>query len=120
MGSRALANRKHVSMAPPLKIDADLKFTTMADTLYPLLGRRIGRGDGSWRGLELFQRFVRRPATIRIQPGQIEVRLGYRARSLLHIAAGFREDRPAIRRLGGKPMRPLIGLEESNLSRTNR
>ena len=68
----------------------------------------------------MFQRFVRSPATIRIQPEQIEVRLGHRARNLLHIAAGFREDRPAIRWLGAKPMRPLIGLEESNLTQTNR
>ena len=68
----------------------------------------------------MFRRFVRSPAAIRIQPEQIEVRLGHRARNLLRIAPGFREDRPAICGLGGKPLRPLIGFEESNLSQTNR
>ena len=38
---------------------------------------------------------------------------------LLLIAAGFREDRPAIPWLGGKPVRLLLGLEESNLSHSN-
>ena len=62
---------------------------------------------------------MRSTATIRIRRKEIEVRLGRRAHYLLLIAAGFREDRPAIPGLGGKTVRLLIGLEESNLSHPN-
>ena len=108
-----------LSSEVPLKIDADLQFTMMAGTLYRLLARRIGRGYERQRARQLFERFVRSTATIRIQREQIEVRLGRRAHNPLLIAAGFREDRPAIQWLGGKPVRLLIGLEESNLSHSN-
>ena len=88
-----------LSSEVPLKIDADLQFTMMAGTLYRLLARRIGRGHERQRARQLFERFVRSTATIRIQREQIEVRLGRRAHNPLLIAAGFREDRPAIPRL---------------------
>ena len=108
-----------LSSEVPLKINADLQFTMMAGTLYRLLARRIGRGHERQRARQLFERFVRSSATIRIQPEQIEVRLGRRAHNPLLIAAGFREDRPTIPWLGGKPVRLLIGLEESNLSHSS-
>ena len=68
---------------------------------------------------QLFKRFVLSTATIRIRREEIEVRLRHRAHKPLLIAAGFREDRPAIPWLGGEPVRLLIGLEESNLSHSN-
>ena len=101
-----------LSSEVPLKIDADLQFTMMAGTLYRLLGRRIGRGHEKQRARLLFERFVRSTATIQILEKEIVVRLNRRAHSPLLIAAGFREDRPAIPWLGNMPVRLLIGREE--------
>ena len=108
-----------LSSEVPLKIDADLQFTMMAGTLYRLLARRIGHGHERQRARQLFERLVHSTATIRIRRKQIDVQLGRRAHNPLLIAAGFREDRPAIPWLGGKTVRLLIGLEESNLSHSN-
>ena len=103
----------------PLKIDADLQFTMMAGTLYRLLARRIGRGHEKQRARQLFERFVRTSAKIRIGTEEIEVRLGRRAHNPLLIAAGLREERPVIPWLGGKRLRLLIGLEDSKPSPSN-
>ena len=108
-----------LSSEVPLKIDADLQFTMMAGALYRLLGRRIGRGHEKQRTRQLFERFVRSTAKIQILEKEIVVRLNRRAHNPLLIAAGFREDRPAIPWLGNLPVRLLIGLEESKLSHPN-
>ena len=68
-----------LSAAVPLKIDADLQFTVMAATLYRLLARRIGHQHERTKAQQLFDRFVRTSATVRIGPEVIEVRLGRRA-----------------------------------------
>ena len=101
-----------LSSAVPLKIDADLQFTLMAGTLYRLLARRIGHGHQSERARQLFNRFVRTAAKIRISQECVEVRLGRRAHNPLLIAAGFGEDRPTIPWLGNKQLRLVIGLDE--------
>ena len=101
-----------LSSAVPLKIDADLQFTLMAGTLYRLLARRIGHGHQSERARQLFNRFVRTAAKIRISQECVEVQLGRRAHNPLLIAAGFGEDRPTIPWLGNKQLRLVIGLDE--------
>ena len=59
-----------------LKIDADLQCTMMAGTLYRLLALDIVRCHERQCARQLFESFVRSIATIRIQPEQIELRLG--------------------------------------------
>ena len=108
-----------LSSAVPLKIDADLQFTVMAGTLYRLLARRIGHGHEQARARQLFERFVRTAATVRIGEDSIEVRLGRRAHNPLLIAAGFGEDRPAIPWLGNKQLKLVIGLDEPKQSHPN-
>ena len=105
-----------LSSAVPLKIDADLQFTLMASTLYRLLGRRLGNGHQHMRARQLFERFVRTAAKVRIDERSVEVRLGRRAHNPLLIAAGFGEDRPAIPWLGNKTLKLVIGLDEPKQS----
>ena len=64
------------------------------------------------RARQLFNRFVRTAAKIRISQECVEVRLGRRAHNPLLIAAGFGEDRPTIPWLGNKQLRLVIGLDE--------
>ena len=108
-----------LSSAVPLKIDADLQFTLMASTLYRLLGRRLGNGHQHMRARQLFERFVRTAAKVRIDERSVEVRLGRRAHNPLLIAAGFGEDRPAIPWLGNKTLKLVIGLDEPKQSHPN-
>ncbi len=65
----------------------------MAGTLYRLLARRHGHERMCAR--QLFERFMRTAATVRIDERSVEVRLGRRAHNPLLIAAGFGDDRPA-------------------------
>ncbi len=108
-----------LSSAVPLKIDADLQFTVMAGTLYRLLGRRLGHGHERMRARQLFERFVRTAATVRIHEHSVEVRLGRRAHNPLLLAAGFGDDRPAIPWLGNKTLKLVIGLDEPQQSHPN-
>ncbi len=108
-----------LSSAVPLKIDPDLQFTVMAGTLYRLLGRRLGHGHERMRARQLFERFVRTAATVRIHEHSVEVRLGRRAHNPLLLAAGFGDDRPAIPWLGNKTLKLVIGLDEPKQSHPN-
>ena len=108
-----------LSSAVPLKIDADLQFTLMASTLYRLLGRRLGHGHQRMRARQLFERFVRTAATVRIGERSVELRLGRRAHNPLLLAAGFGQDRPVIPWLGNKTLKLVIGLDEPKQSHPN-
>ncbi len=101
-----------LSAAVPLKIDADLQFTVMAATLYRLLARRIGHQHERTKAQQLFDRFVRTSATVRIGPEVIEVRLGRRAHNPLLIAAGFGEEELEIPWLANRKLRIVIGHDE--------
>ncbi len=108
-----------LSAAVPLQIDADLQFTVMASTLYRLLARRIGHQHERTKAQQLFDRFVRTAATVRIGPELIEVRLGRRAHNPLLIAAGFGQQETAIPWLANRKLRIVIGHDEPKQSHLN-
>ena len=95
-----------------LKIDVDLQFTLMASTLYGLLARRIGHGHDKTKARQLFDRFVRTAAKVRIPEDRIEVRLGWRARNPLLIAAGFGDGETKIPWLDDRQLQIVIGYDK--------
>ena len=102
-----------LSAAVPLKIDVDLQFTLLASTLYRLLARRIGHGHEKTKARQLFDRFVRTVAKVRIRDDDtLEVRLGRRAHNPLLIAAGFADGETAIPWLDNRKLRIVIGYDK--------
>lgn len=101
-----------LSAAVPLKIDVDLQFTLLASTLYRLLARRIGHGHERTKARQLFDRFVRTTATVRILGDAIDVRLGRRAHNPLRIGAGFAVGETVVPWLENRKLRILIGYDK--------
>ena len=105
-----------LSSAEPLKVDADLHFTLIAASLYRLLGRRLGHRHQTSPARQLFERFVRTTATVRVGEDTTEVRLGRRAHNPLLLAAGFGTDQPLIPWWGNRKLKLVIGLDEPKSS----
>ena len=101
-----------LSAALPLRIDVDLKFTLMGASLYRMLATRIGHGHEKTPARQLFNRFVRTPAKVRILPDSIEVRLGRRAHNPLLIAAGFADVELPIPWIEDRKLRIVIGYDK--------
>ncbi len=107
-----------LSAAVPMKINADLQFTLMASTLYRMLALRIGHGHERTTARQLFERFVRSAATVRIQQDRVDVRLGRRAHNPLLIHAGFGNPPIVIPWLDGRGLRILIGYDKHSTGST--
>ena len=93
----------------PLKIDVDLQFTPLASTLYRLLVRRIGHEHDKTKARQLFGRFVRTAAKVRILDDATDMQLGRRARNPPLIAAGFADGGTAVPWLGHRKLWIIIG-----------
>lgn len=81
----------------------------MADSLYRLLGARIGRGYQTAKAQHIFRDFIDATATVRITEDELLVRFQKRAHNPLLIAAGFQQNDVQIPWLGGKRLRLVFG-----------
>lgn len=98
-----------LSSAVAMKVNCDLQLTLMADSLYRLLGARIGRGYQTAKAQHIFRDFIDATATVRITEDELLVRFQKRAHNPLLIAAGFQQNDVQIPWLGGKRLRLVFG-----------
>ena len=98
-----------LSSAVAMKVNCDLQLTLMADSLYRLLGARIGRGYETAKAQHIFRDFIDATASVRITEDEIQVRYQKRAHNPLLIAAGFQQDDVQVPWLGGKRLRLIFG-----------
>ena len=85
----------------PLRINLDLQLTLIANSLYRLLGQRIGEGLETARYDPRFRKLARASATIDIGQGSIEVRFRRRANNPFLLTADYARMRPTIPWLDG-------------------
>ena len=93
-----------LSCAVPLRINFDLQLTLIANSLYRLLGQRVGEGLETARCDTLFHKLVRASATIDIRRSSIEVRFRRRANNPFLLNADYARMRPAIPWLDGRTL----------------
>ncbi len=98
-----------LSSAVAMKVNCDLQLTLMGDSLYRLLGARIGHGYERARSRHLFRDFVDATATVEIGTSAIDVQFQTRAHNPLLLAAGFAQTDIPIPWLGRKRLRLLFG-----------
>lgn len=98
-----------LSSAVAMKVDCDLQLTLMANSLYRLLGARIGEGYTTAKSRHIFRDFVDAPATVKLAKDEIHVCFQKRAHNPLLLAAGFGKTDVAIPWLGGKRLRLFFG-----------
>ena len=97
-----------LSSAVAMKVDMDLQLTLMANSLYRLLGQRVGNGYEMAKSRHIFRDLVDAAARITITGDEILVRFHKRAHNPLLIAAGFAETNVPVPWLGGKTLRLLF------------
>lgn len=97
-----------LSSAVAMKVDMDLQLTLMANSLYRLLGDRVGNGYEMAKSRHIFRDLVDAAARITITDDEILVRFHKRAHNPLLIAAGFAETNVPVPWLGGKTLRLLF------------
>lgn len=78
-----------LSSAVPMKINCDLQLTLIANSLYRLLGERVGNGYQKARSHHIFRDLVDASADVAITNEEVVVRFGKRAHNPLLVAAGF-------------------------------
>lgn len=98
-----------LSSAVAMKVNCDLQLTLMADSLYRLLGARIGRGYETAKAHHIFRDFIDATASVRITEEDIQVRFQKRAHNPLLIAAGFQQSDVRVPWLGGKRLQLIFG-----------
>lgn len=97
-----------LSSAVAMKVDMDLQLTLMANSLYRLLGVRVGNGYEMAKSRHIFRDLVDAAARITITGDEILVRFHKRAHNPLLIAAGFADTNVPVSWLGGKTLRLLF------------
>ncbi len=97
-----------LSSAVAMKVDLDLQLTLMANSLYRLLGARVGNGYEMAKSRHIFRDLVDAAARITITYDEILVRFHKRAHNPLLIAAGIAEEKVPVPWLGGKTLRLLF------------
>ncbi|RJP32375.1 MAG: hypothetical protein C4536_06360 [Actinobacteria bacterium] len=97
-----------LSSAVAMKVDMDLQLTLMANSLYRLLGERVGNGYEMAKSRHIFRDLVDAAARITINDDEILVRFHKRAHNPLLIAAGFAEEKVPVPWLGGKTLRLIF------------
>ena len=91
-----------LSAAVPLKIDADLQLTLMANSLYRLLAHRIGGAHAKAKTRTLFRDYVDTAASVTINSTEVVIHLGRRAHNGSLFQAGYREMSEIIPWLNGR------------------
>jgi hypothetical protein len=98
-----------LSSAVPMKVSCDLQLTLMANSLYRLLGERIGNGYQTAETRHLFRDFIDATARVSIDEKEIVVRFQKRAHNPLILAAGLSETDVRVPWLGRKRLRLVFG-----------
>ena len=78
-----------LSSAVAMKVSCDLQLTLMANSLYRLLGTRLGNGYATAKSRHIFRDFVEASAQVTISEREIAVQFGKRAHNPLLLAAGL-------------------------------
>jgi hypothetical protein len=92
-----------------MKVNCDLQLTLMANSLYRLLGVRIGHGYETAKSRHLFRDFINATATIRLTDNNILVTFAKRAHNLLLLAAGLDQSEVAVPSLGNRRLILVFG-----------
>lgn len=98
-----------LSSAVAMKVNCDLQLTLMANSLYRLLGVRIGHGYETAKSRHLFRDFINATATIRLTDNNILVTFAKRAHNLLLLAAGLDQSEVAVPSLGNRRLILVFG-----------
>lgn len=94
-----------LSSAVALKVNCDLQLTLMANSLYRMLGSRIGGAYTTAESRHIFRDFVGASASVTVSANDVRVQFGKRAHNPLLLGAGFDQTDIAVpwwkgRRLG--------------------
>ena len=93
-----------LSSAVALNVSFDVLLTTMAPGLYRLLARQP-RGFERAQPRQLWRRFLKSPAQVRVTESEVVVELPRRAHNPILIASGLLEDRPPVPWWNGRELR---------------
>jgi hypothetical protein len=78
-----------LSSAVALKVNCDLQLTLMANSLYRMMGARIGGAYATAESRHIFRDFVNASARVVISDQEVQVQFGKRAHNPLLLGAGF-------------------------------
>jgi len=98
-----------LSSAVALKINCDLQLTLMANSLYRMLGSRIGGGYTTAESRHIFDDFINASADVSISDRDVIVCFGKRAHNPFLLAAGFAKGEIAVPWWGGRRLKFLFG-----------
>ena len=98
-----------LSSTVAMKVDCDLQLTLMANSLYRLLGARVGNGYTSAKSSHIFRDLVDATAQVSIGDDSVLVRFGKRAHNPLLLAADFAATEVAIPWWGNRRLRFAFG-----------
>jgi transposase len=98
-----------LSSTVAMKVDFDLQLTLMANSLYRLMGAKIGNGYARAKSKHIFRDFIDATAMVTITDDSIEVRFQKRSHNPLLKAAGYDKLHPLIPWLGGKILKIFLG-----------
>jgi hypothetical protein len=93
-----------LSSAVALNVSFDVLLTTMATGLYRLLARRL-RGFERAHPRQIWRRFLKSPAQVRLTETEVVVELPRRAHNPILIASGLLEDRTPVPWWSGRELR---------------
>jgi len=93
-----------LSSALALNVSFDVLLTTMATGLYRLLALKL-RGFGRAQPRQIWRRFLKSPAQVRITDDEVVVELPRRAHNPILIASGLLEERTQVPWWGGRTLR---------------
>jgi len=98
-----------LSSAVAMKVNCDLQLTLMANSLYRLLGLRLGHGYAVAKARHLFRDFIDATASISIGKDDLTVQFQKRTHNPLLVDAGFHNTDMPIPWLGHKRLRLVFG-----------
>ena len=93
-----------LSSAVALNVSFDVLLTTMATGLYRLLARQL-RGFERAQPRQIWRRFLKSPAQVRVTEGEVVVELPRRAHNPILIASGLLEDSTPVPWWNGRRLR---------------
>ena len=93
-----------LSSAVALNVSFDVLLTTMATGLYRLLARKL-RGFERAQPRQIWRRFLKSPAQVRITDDEVVVELPRRAHNPILIASGLLADRTPVPWWNGRRLR---------------
>ena len=93
-----------LSSAVALNVSFDVLLTTMATGLYRLLARQL-RGFERAQPRQIWRRFLKSPAQVRVTASEVVVELPRRAHNPILIASGLLEDSTPVPWWNGRRLR---------------